>query len=105
MPIDTLKLDRAFIRDMLEDSGSSMLVGTLIGMAKGLHLTTVAEGVETLEQVRVLTALGCPLAQGYYFSRPVLFDKIPALARTDFLSRASDLQAVAAAPLSRAVGQ
>lgn len=105
MPIDTLKLDRAFIRDMLEDSGSSMLVGTLIGMAKGLHLTTVAEGVETLEQVRVLTALGCPLAQGYYFSRPVLSDRIPALARTDFLSRASDLQAVATAPVSRAVGQ
>ena len=100
MPIDTLKLDRAFIRDMLEDSGSSMLIGTLIGMAKGLHLTTVAEGVETLEQVRVLTALGCPLAQGYYFSRPVKADLIPALARTDFLLRASDLQAVAASPLS-----
>jgi diguanylate cyclase (GGDEF)-like protein len=100
MPIDTLKLDRAFIRDMLEDSGSSMLIGTLIGMAKGLHLTTVAEGVETLEQVRVLTALGCPLAQGYYFSRPVTADLIPALARTNFMSRAADLQDVAAASLS-----
>lgn len=87
MPIDTLKLDRAFIRDMLEDSGSSMLIGTLIGMAKGLHLSTVAEGVETLEQVRVLTALGCPMAQGYYFSRPVTADLIPALADTDFLLR------------------
>ena len=96
MPIDTLKLDRAFIRDMLEDSGSSMLIGTLIGMAKGLHLTTVAEGVETLEQVRVLTALGCPLAQGYYFSRPVKADQVPALARTDFLLRASAPQMVAA---------
>jgi diguanylate cyclase (GGDEF)-like protein len=103
MPIDTLKLDRAFIRDMLEDSGSSMLIGTLIGMAKGLHLTTVAEGVETLEQVRVLTALGCPLAQGYYFSRPVTADLIPALARTDFMPRAADLQAVAAASLSGSV--
>lgn len=100
MPIDTLKLDRAFIRDMLEDSGSSMLIGTLIGMAKGLHLTTVAEGVETLEQVRVLTGLGCPLAQGYYFSRPVTADLIPALARTNFMLRAADLQAVAASSLS-----
>ena len=105
MPIDTLKLDRAFIRDMLEDSGSSMLIGTLIGMSKGLHLTTVAEGVETLEQVRVLTALGCPLAQGYYFSRPVKADLIPALARTDFLLRASAPQTVAAPTLTGTHGK
>ena len=100
MPIDTLKLDRAFIRDMLEDSGSSMLIGTLIGMAKGLHLTTVAEGVETLEQVRVLTGLGCPMAQGYYFSRPVKADQIPELARTDFLLRANEPGTLAASPFT-----
>lgn len=103
MPIDTLKLDRAFIRDMLEDSGSSMLIGTLIGMAKGLHLSTVAEGVETLEQVRVLTALGCPLAQGYYFSRPVKADLIPALARTDFPLRANAPQTIDAPKLTGSV--
>lgn len=85
MPIDTLKLDRAFICDMLEDSGSSVLIGTLIGMARSLGLSTVAEGVETLEQVQVLTGLGCPFAQGYYFSRPVTANLIPSLARKNFL--------------------
>ena len=88
MPIDTLKLDRAFIRDMLDDVESSVIIGTLLGMAKGLNLTTVAEGVETLEQVQVLIGLGCPLAQGYYFSRPVTADLIPALANKDFLRMA-----------------
>ena len=100
MPLDTLKLDRAFIRDMLDDAQSSVLIGTLIGMAKGLHLTTVAEGVETLEQVLVLTGLGCPFAQGYFFSRPVTADLIPALAQTNFLRRLADVQlAVATSPV------
>lgn len=85
MPIDTLKLDRAFICDMLEDSASTVLIGTLIGMARSLNLSTVAEGVETLEQVQVLSGLGCPMAQGYYFSRPVTANLIPNLAGTNFL--------------------
>ena len=98
MPLDTLKLDRAFIRDMLDDAQSSVLIGTLIGMAKGLQLTTVAEGVETLEQVLVLTGLGCPFAQGYFFSRPVTADLIPALAQTNFLRRLADVQLAVATP-------
>jgi len=99
MPLDTLKLDRAFIRDMLDDAQSSVLIGTLIGMAKGLQLTTVAEGVETLEQVLVLTGLGCVFAQGYFFSRPVTADLIPALAQTNFLRRLADVQLAVATPL------
>lgn len=98
MPLDTLKLDRAFIRDMLDDAQSSVLIGTLIGMAKGLQLTTVAEGVETLEQVLVLTGLGCPFAQGYFFSRPVTADLIPALAQTNFLRCLADVQLAVATP-------
>ena len=98
MPLDTLKLDRAFIRDMLDDAQSSVLIGTLIGMAKGLQLTTVAEGVETLEQVLVLTGLGCPFAQGYFFSRPVTPDLIPSLVQTNFLRRQADVQFAVATP-------
>ena len=98
MPIDTLKLDRAFIRDMLDDAESAVIIGTLLGMAKGLNLTTVAEGVETLEQVQVLIGLGCPLAQGYYFSRPVTADLIPALAQTDFFMRMGIEPAQATSP-------
>jgi diguanylate cyclase (GGDEF)-like protein len=87
MDIDTLKLDRQFIHDMTSDASSAVLVGTIIGLAAGLGFAVVAEGVETLEQVQVLSGLGCGFAQGYYFSRPVPPEHIPALARTDFLVR------------------
>jgi diguanylate cyclase (GGDEF)-like protein len=90
MPIDTLKLDQKFIHDMLGGARSSVMIGTLLGMAKSLELAVVAEGVETLEQVQILKGFGCPLAQGYYFSRPVPAAQIPALARTVFLERVAD---------------
>lgn len=92
MPINTLKLDRQFIHDMLGDARSSVLVGSIIAMATGLDLDVVAEGVETLEQVQVLKGLGCPLAQGYFFSRPVTAEAIPALAARDFLRPVSEAQ-------------
>lgn len=90
MPLDTLKLDKQFIDDMLLDAKSSVLIGTLIGMAKGLGFTTVAEGVETLKQVQFLKGLGCLLVQGYFFSKPVPADAIPALARENFLRLITD---------------
>lgn len=93
MPINTLKLDRQFIHDMLGDTRSSVLIGTIIGMAKGLGYAVVAEGVETLEQVHVLKGLGCPLAQGYFFSRPVIADEIPAMVKRNFLTRLAGGQA------------
>ncbi len=91
MQIDTLKLDRQFIGDMTSDASSAVMIGTIIGLAAGLKFSVVAEGVETLEQVQVLSGLGCPMAQGYYFSRPVVAEQIPALARTNFLARVATL--------------
>ena len=61
----------------------------LLGMAAGLQLTTVAEGVETAHEVRVLQSFGCHIAQGYHFSRPVAAEAIPALARAAFFVRAA----------------
>jgi EAL domain-containing protein (putative c-di-GMP-specific phosphodiesterase class I) len=86
LPINCLKIDRMFIIDMLEDAGSSILLGTIVGMAHALGYRVVAEGVELEEQVRVLSDIGCDILQGYYFSRPVPAEEIPALAQTNFQS-------------------
>ena len=85
MPIDTLKLDRQFIHDMALDDASAVMTGTIIGLASGLNLVVVAEGVETIEQVQVLTGLGCTMAQGYYFCRPAPADRILELRDFNFL--------------------
>ncbi len=85
LPVDCLKIDRLFIRDMLQDRDSAVLLGTIVGVAHALGHTVVAEGVEEVEQLRVLQGLGCDTIQGYYFSRPVPPEQIPELARGNFL--------------------
>ena len=71
LPIDTLKIDRAFVRDMATDSNDAAIVSAIIGIARSLGLHTVAEGVETQQQLECLRKLGCKTAQGFYFSRPL----------------------------------
>jgi EAL domain-containing protein (putative c-di-GMP-specific phosphodiesterase class I) len=71
LPIDALKIDRAFIADMTTSSEHLAIVSTIINLAKALRMFVVAEGVETEEQATKLQALGCDEAQGYLFSRPV----------------------------------
>ncbi len=66
-----VKLDRAFVADMLEDEAAATIVGATVALAHGLGLTVVAEGVETAEQLAALSLAGCDLAQGYFLSRPV----------------------------------
>ncbi len=75
LPINTLKIDRAFVRDMQHDSGNRAIVATIIAMARQLGLTTVAEGVENLEQSFELLELGCSQAQGFHYGRPVAADE------------------------------
>jgi EAL domain-containing protein (putative c-di-GMP-specific phosphodiesterase class I)/GGDEF domain-containing protein/PAS domain-containing protein len=71
LPIDTLKIDQSFIRQ-LEISGQNReIVRTVVQLAQSLGLQTVAEGVEELGQAQFLRATGCNIAQGYYFSRPI----------------------------------
>ncbi len=77
--IDVLKIDREFIRHLPNDSQASILIGTILGMSKALGMQVVAEGVETEAQLKVLVAMGCHMAQGYYFSKPVQSKEIPAL--------------------------
>jgi len=73
-PIDTLKIDQSFIRQISESSSETGIVTAVIGMARSLNLAVVAEGVETQEQLKFLSAQHCDEAQGYLFSRPVSAD-------------------------------
>jgi EAL domain-containing protein (putative c-di-GMP-specific phosphodiesterase class I) len=69
-PVDTLKIDRAFVRDMLDDHHDRAIVATITAMAQQLGLTTVAEGIEEEGQRQLLLELGCLHGQGFHFSRP-----------------------------------
>ncbi|MDA8391546.1 MAG: EAL domain-containing protein [Actinomycetota bacterium] len=76
LPIDTLKIDRSFVGSLSEGQSSHALVKAIVDMAKALGLTTVAEGVETEEQLHTVADLGCSLVQGYYLSRPLPPEKL-----------------------------
>jgi diguanylate cyclase (GGDEF)-like protein/PAS domain S-box-containing protein len=71
LPIDTLKIDRSFVSDMPRDDYDVAIVRGVVGIARSLGLQLVAEGVETAEQLACLRDLGCTIAQGFYFSRPL----------------------------------
>ncbi|HZE42551.1 MAG TPA: EAL domain-containing protein [Steroidobacteraceae bacterium] len=71
LPVDTLKIDRSFVTEMVSGAGGLTLVSVIINLAHELKLNTVAEGVETEEQLRQLRLLGCDEMQGYLFGKPV----------------------------------
>jgi diguanylate cyclase (GGDEF)-like protein len=71
LPVDTLKIDRSFVVEMVSATGGMTLVSVIINLARALKLNTVAEGVETEEQLRQLRSLGCDEMQGYLFGKPV----------------------------------
>jgi len=70
-PIDTLKVDRSFIRELPSDSEDKAIAEAIIAMGKTLSLTVVAEGVETREQQEFLRERACDQMQGFFFSKPV----------------------------------
>jgi diguanylate cyclase (GGDEF)-like protein/PAS domain S-box-containing protein len=71
LPIDKLKIDRSFVRDLLTDSDDAAIIQTIISMAKALNYHTIAEGVETQAQREALQALGCAQIQGYLIGKPM----------------------------------
>jgi EAL domain-containing protein (putative c-di-GMP-specific phosphodiesterase class I) len=85
--VNTLKIDRTFVRDVPEDGQAATLVSAIIQMAHTLGLTPLAEGVENLAQRQFLIDQGCRYAQGFYFSRPVPAEQIPAYAPGDLQLR------------------
>jgi len=86
-PIDTLKIDRAFVRDVTANAEDASITSAIIALAASLGLSVVAEGVETESQASFLQAKGCDYLQGYLFSRPITADEIAAMAMAGPLSR------------------
>ena len=78
LPIDTLKVDRAFIADLDGGGESRAIVSAIVGLARAMQLTVTAEGVETEGQMAALTALGIDDAQGYLLARPMPADDFTA---------------------------
>ncbi len=76
LPVDKLKIDQSFVRDMPENPDATAIVEAVIAMAQSLNLVTVAEGVEREEQARFLLEIGCTEAQGYLYSRPLPTEEI-----------------------------
>lgn len=71
LPLDVLKIDRGFIRDIISDTSDAVIVETIISMAKHLNIKVIAEGVETVEQLEFLKEKGCTVFQGYFFDQPL----------------------------------
>lgn len=85
LPLDQLKIDQSFVRDITSDLHSQEIVNTILSMSKHMKLAVIAEGVETQQEREALEDIGCRRFQGYYFSLP-----LTATAMTDYLQHASD---------------
>lgn len=86
LPIDALKLDMEFIRNICDNKKHFRLVGIMIDIARILEVPVIAEGVETKEQLDLLEDLGCDIIQGYYFSKPLPAEELTALLKSEVRS-------------------
>jgi len=80
-PINTLKIDRSFISDLVRNQHDQAIVRAIVTLAKCMSMKVVAEGVETLEQVRLLNEFDCHLMQGYYYGKPMQNDQLSLIAQ------------------------
>lgn len=79
IPFDVLKIDRSLVCDLNENDTSRRITGAIVAMGKALRMVVLAEGVETTEQSKLLGEIGCDLAQGYYFSKPLPASEIETM--------------------------
>jgi len=80
-PFDTLKIDRAFVRELISQRDARAIVGTVVDLARALGMTSVAEGVEEPAQLDVLREVGCDLVQGYLVAKPMTLENFRVLLR------------------------
>lgn len=83
-PLNVLKIDRYFVKDLAHASVNEALVSSILSLSHGLNLDTVAEGVENQHQLNCLSKMGCTIAQGFLFSKPVPADQMPGLLRRNW---------------------
>jgi len=95
LPVDCLKIDRSFVSDLAEDPSADGVLQAILALAAALRMRTVAEGIETVAQYRLLASRGCREGQGYLFSRPLEAAAFSTLLATRSLPRASELLAEA----------
>jgi EAL domain-containing protein (putative c-di-GMP-specific phosphodiesterase class I) len=81
LPFTEVKIDQAFVADIVQSKDCRLIVKTVVDLAHGLGLTATAEGVETIEQLQLVNDLGCDLAQGYFISPPLEPDRLKAWQR------------------------
>ena len=86
LPFTEVKIDQAFVRDVDRSRDCRLIIQTIVDLAHGLGLTATAEGVETVEQLRIVHELGCDLVQGYLISRPIEAENLKAW-RNEFRQR------------------
>ena len=79
LPLDQLKIDQSFVRDLLTDPNSVAIAKTIIVLSQAMSLSVIAEGVETEMQRVLLDSLGCHAFQGYLFSRPLPIERLDRL--------------------------
>jgi EAL domain-containing protein (putative c-di-GMP-specific phosphodiesterase class I) len=79
LPVSTLKIDKGFVRDLIEDRNDRVLVETIITMGRLLDMELVAEGVESAEQLAILKSFECDYYQGYLSSQPVSIEHFEAI--------------------------
>jgi EAL domain-containing protein (putative c-di-GMP-specific phosphodiesterase class I) len=77
LPVDTLKIDRTFIQGISDTPNVMTLVSTIVSLARAFDMRTIAEGVETAEQLTMLRVLNCDQAQGFYLGRPAPATEVP----------------------------
>ena len=75
-PVDSLKIDRLFIRDIVDDKDHRSICSAIIAMGRALRLAVLAEGVETKEQLHTIQELGCDLIQGFFYARPMPAEEV-----------------------------
>ena len=82
LPLDILKIDMSFIRNMLVDDKAMAIVESILKLAKRLKINSLAEGVENIEQLKILEKLGCDYIQGYLLARPMAEEDFEELIKT-----------------------